>query len=555
MQINFSANHQFPRVAWRVSSSLLFLFILLTSGSAAFAQSTDSDEAPETGVETTTIPESPEETEEDSGAGEDESSVLQESDSPEEALAESAPEAVDTEPEADAADETAESDRLSGTAPADREVVLENEIATAIEQQQYAQALELFAELESLIEPDVFLLRMKAFCLIELDRWGEALSTADRILALDPSDSYGAFYRAQALAGQNREAEAEAQIKKVVRAAPASAAAQLVDQELPEVRQVVALEEELGIATAPIAGEAIDLRSEGPREVERFTGRISVGMGLDDNANFAPRNGSFDADDSAFIELSLYLDYVLIPQGRSPVEVSLFTSAFRSFYLDDPLDDLDYTLFDVGLRFSRERNLFGRSLRASLTPRYRYAWLGDRTYYDEFSLKTALTYFLTQTLSLSLSYEWAPNNFKADPAFPAFFDRDGTNHRLRVSLANWFFRNRLYLSAGYAFNYTDTEGSQLEKEENAWFASAYAYLPWKFELGFSFDYGQPDYVDFVGPVGREDDTYYYSVSLRRELFVRDLDLVLSYIHQRGNSNQDFADYDRNIGKLSLEYSW
>ena len=74
-------------------------------------------------------------------------------------------------------------------------------------------------------EQDAMSLRDRATALRELERTGEALSTYERSLALDPAASYTHLDYAKALARAGRTAEAEAETREAIRLAPGIAEA------------------------------------------------------------------------------------------------------------------------------------------------------------------------------------------------------------------------------------------------------------------------------------------------------------------------------------------
>ena len=60
-------------------------------------------------------------------------------------------------------------------------------------------------------------------------------------------------------------------------------------------------------------------------------------------------------------------------------------------------------------------------------------------------------------------------------------------------------------------------------------------------------------TDPSGPVSRMASSD--SASLRRGLLMENLDLVFSYRFLYSRSNQDFADYDRHVFTLGLQYGF
>ncbi len=421
---------------------------------------------------------------------------------------------------------------------------LEKSVGDAILQQNYSEALGLLVQMGiSPSSEDLFLLRQKAFCLIQEKQFTRALRIADRILVLDPSDSYAAFYRAQALAGMKQSNAAAQQLQKVMQQASTSPAAQLVQKEMPEVAQQLTVIDEGKPAE-------IDLRAP---SINRWSGRASTNLGYDTNPAYRP-NGQ-GASGGAFWDGSLRLSYAIIDQmlDSRPLSLTWEASAFANRALDSKFSDFDYTVLDTFGRVSRKLQTFGKDIEIALRGGLRTTWLGDRPYYTSWILGGEIEKSLTARVTSFLNYEWSSQDFKESVEFPQFFGRDGSYHQLQAGLSSWVIPRRLWLRAGYNFSYYDTDGTQLQREAHGAFLAGFLELPASFKLGLSVSYGNSRYLKYLPIPERADDLWDLSVSLRRSLFTERLEAVAGFRHLASRSNQDFAKYRRSIFTLGLQY--
>jgi tetratricopeptide (TPR) repeat protein len=423
----------------------------------------------------------------------------------------------------------------------------EGRVTELVAQREYRAALSILDSIAT-TDRDVFLLRLKTFCLVELRQYRSALRTADEVLALSPGDTYAAFYRAQALAGLHLEEEALLQVQQVVRSAPESAAGKLVRSEIPSLEAGTALSDGKSLLTNPGAEQAT---------ASRLNGRIGAGIGYDSNPDFVPKDSAQSPRDSAYLEGALSVTANVLSErlDESPIGLALIADAYRSHYIDSELDSLDYTIADASLAVSKEFHVKDIVLNATLSPGFRYAWLGSAPFYHSVLFNGRIDAQFTAALQGWISCSYSPNSFNDETAFPDFFDRDGSSNDLSAGLSLWMLDNTLWLQAGYTFNYDDADGSNVEKRSHGAFVTAWLHLPWELQVGAGARFGFPYYQRYVPDPKRSDDMLEVSLSVRRPLFLNGLEAVISGKYLRSQSNQSFADYDRWVGTLSLQYSF
>lgn len=423
----------------------------------------------------------------------------------------------------------------------------EASVEAAINAGRYGEALAALQSVNVATSTDVFLLRWKAFCQVALEQYQSALRTADRILALSPGDEYGGFYRAQALAGMERLAEASRQLAKVVADRPAGKAQALVRTEMPEVIEEVAKVD----LSAP---EVVS----GGAGAGRFDFSVSLGFGYDDNVALAPK-GSFlpGGKDSSFMQAELKMDYRLLDQriDSLPFTLTLGSGVFRSHYFDNGLDRLDYMIVPARVTLRHDRTVGGRDLGLELGGFYRYAWLGDSKYYETSGARAAVEYELAKDVEFSIAAEWMRSDYEPFVAFPGFYQRDGDQYGVTAEVKAWLFDNRVWINPGYSYYRDDAGGSRLGHSRQNGYLNVGVYLPGKFQLFGGVSYGDLDYGRYVPVPHRDDEMLTIYGQLRRPVFDPNLLASLSFTRMESRSNKAFANYDRNIALLQLTYTF
>ncbi|MFK5924239.1 MAG: porin family protein [Verrucomicrobiota bacterium] len=419
-------------------------------------------------------------------------------------------------------------------------VIDERGVEAAMTAGRYDEALDLLASLDEKTATDSFLLRWKAFCLVAVGQYAEALVVADRLLELDAADSYAAFYRAQALAGLEKISEAAEQLAAVIENNENSAAAHLIESELPEFVET---------------GELSVIVMEADK---RLRASLSLGVGYDDNVALVPEGGRLASGKaSSYVQSQLSLDYGIVDQNEIhvPVSLSLGGGFYRSHYFDNGLDEFDYMIIDPRLTLRHERQVFGHEVVIEMGGLYRKAWFGDSSYYDAWGLSASFDYAITAGMHFKVIGEWTNTAFAENPDFPSFFGRDGDAWRVTAALSGWTFNNRVWMNFGYTYEIDDASGIQLSYQLHRAFAQAYVNLPAKVQLGLGANYGNPDYRNYVPDPNREDDAMVLFASLSRPLWSPEWVASMNYTYMRNRSNQSFANYDRNILLLQMSYSY
>ncbi len=422
----------------------------------------------------------------------------------------------------------------------DGSAVEESRVEAAIANGSYVEALALLESVDSAAGTDSFLLRWKAFCLIAVERYEEALVVADRILQLDSGDSYAAFYRAQALAGLEKMEQAAKQLAAVIENDKSSAAALLIESELPDFVET---------------GE-LPLIAMEPEK--RLSASLSLGVGYDDNVALVPEGGGLASGRaSSYVQSLLSIDYKAIDQhdGNLPFSLSFGGGFYRSQYLDNGLDEFDYMILDPRLNLRHDTQLLGHDLALELGGFYRKAWFGDSAYYGAWGITTSIDYAITPGVHARVTGEWTTTAFDGTPDFPAFYARDGETWSVTAALSAWTFNNRVWLNMGYTYEVDDASGIQLSYQLHRGFTQAYINLPAEFQLGLGIQYGNPEYRYYIPEPNREDEALELFASLQRHLFVPELIAAINYTRIRNRSNQSFADYDRNILLFQISYTY
>jgi len=412
------------------------------------------------------------------------------------------------------------------------------EAVAHIEADRYRQALaELNRQLESRPD-DSFLLRLKGYTLIAMDRDAEAVPVLEGAVEADPEDTAAHYYLGQAYAYSGYLGHAVQRLEYVQSAAPDSRYADASGQLLTQLYGLV-----------ENSGEGY---SEKPWELT-----VQLGTKYDDNV---PARADNDPDDSPtdswVYTVSGYGKYeaLRLDELSSPVRAGVEVSGYQSLHNRDIFEGFDLTSGTARLYGTVRGDVAESPYTLSVNVGATRAWLDSDPYSIEYSASTSLDLQIGDHFLPSLGYTYTDMDFDADTEFPEFFSRDGNEHVARVG-ANVYLRdNRLILGATYSYTSSDTVGSQFDLSSNGIDTFLHASLPGRFNLTLTGSYSEQDYEEFVPDPARLDDVWTYGATLGRE-FLDGLEVSMSYTSIKADSNRDFAQYEREIVDLSVRYAF
>lgn len=397
----------------------------------------------------------------------------------------------------------------------------------------FSAALE---ELERLLEErpgDVLLLRLKGISQLELDRVGEAVETLRLATQGDPDNEAARFYYAKSLAYAGRLEQAIDELEELQRRSPAS----------PYAEQAGTVIENL---------QSLLVSADARPESKRWDLYARVAGEHDDNIPARPDpdagpSSSYRAVASACYELRVVeeeLDDAFATAGLS-------LSAYGSRYARKEFDEYNLNVVSAGLFTKKNLSLGSRPAELALDFGYTVTELGHDPFSTAWNSGLRFDVQCADSVVISSHYSLTWQDFEEDTLWPYLFSRDGRDHGLGADLYFYLLDNRLIVSAGYLYNTSDTEGSQLEVEGHAYSGSLTFRLPLQLVLSGSLCYSEDEYVDFSPEPERLDDVVTVTTSLSRYIWKDNLNLEISYSHTRADSNLAFAEYRRNIIGLSV----
>lgn len=407
-----------------------------------------------------------------------------------------------------------------------------------IEADRYPQAL---VELDRLLAErpaDSFVLRLKGFVLIALDRDPEAIPVLEEAVATDPDDTAAHYYLGQAYGYSGYIGQAIERLEYVRRVAPGSRYAAASEDLLARLYNLAAT-----------TGAGYSER--------RWEASFQGGWKYDDNV---PARADDDPDssptDSTSFTLSGYGKYELLrlDELAVPVRAGAEISGYQSIHSRDVFEAYDLTSA-TGRLFAYARGDVAEmpwSLNTDVGATR--AWLDEDPYSIEYFVGLTADLQLNDYVIPSIGYRYTDMDFENDSASPEFFSRDGQEQVASAGANVYLLDNRLILGATYRYTSSDTDGTQFEVDSHGVDSFIYATLPAGFNLTLRGSYSEEDYEEFVPDPTRLDDVVTLGATVDREL-LDGLEVSVSYTNTEADSNRDFAEYDREVVDLAVRYAF
>jgi len=408
----------------------------------------------------------------------------------------------------------------------------------AIEADRYAEALAELNELLAQRPDDSFLLRLKGFTLIALDRDPEAIPVLEAAVEKDPEDIAAHYYLGQAYAYSGYIGHAIERLEYVRQAAPDSQYAGASQQLLV---QLYSLAESAGSGYSEPRGEA----------------SAQVGWKYDDNV---PARADSDPDasptDSTVLTLSGYGKYEILRLDdlALPLRAGVELSGYQSYHNREAFEAYDLTSATARVFAYTRGDVAEKPFTFNLDAGATRAWLNDDPYSVDYFAGLSLDLQLSESFLPSVGYRYTDMGFENDTGFPEFFSRDGEEHVVSAGANVYLMDNRLILGATYRYTSSDTEGTQFEVDSHGVDSFIYASLPGEINLTLRGSYSEQDYEEFVPDPTRLDDVVTLGATLERE-FLDGLEVSLSYTATQADSNRDFAEYQRELVDLAIRYAF
>ena len=198
-------------------------------------------------------------------------------------------------------------------------------------------------------------------------------------------------------------------------------------------------------------------------------------------------------------------------------------------------------------------------VKLGLSYNYVNSSLDNGFFLEQHSFQPSVALYLTEQLYLSVFYRYLDKNYNsADDA------RDANTHQGGADLYYYFDKaDRGYVSIGGGYTSEDTDGAAFDYD--GWAARAAVQIPVDLfgkdgRLRLSYAYQRRDYDNdaslgtAVDGLFREDDRHTLRARLEIDM-TDDLKAIGEYRYINRDSTLTTADYQENVGSVSLRYSF
>ena len=309
-----------------------------------------------------------------------------------------------------------------------------------------------------------------------------------------------------------------------------------------------------GPATALALMAAIGATTTGVRaEKKAWWLDVEGGVEYSDNAAANPNldNDIIGVSDDFAATIEIDAGYKFVDTETTRVEVGY--DFYQSLYSD--MDELNYREHNPSLNAWTKID----GVKLGVTYNYVNSSLDNGFFLEQHSFQPSIATYLTEQLYLSVFYRYLDKNYNA-----ADNGRDANTHQGGADLYYYFDKaDRGYVSLGGGFTSEDTEGAAFDYD--GWSARAAVQIPIELfgkdgRLRFSYAYQHREYDNDVSllpandSLSREDDRHTARARLEIDM-TDDLKAIGEYRYINRDSNLATADYQENVGSVSLRYSF
>ena len=293
-----------------------------------------------------------------------------------------------------------------------------------------------------------------------------------------------------------------------------------------------------------------------------FSGRLSVGVDFNDNANVAPT--------SAEIDIITVFGYVLPVRVDRPVKDQIYTSTLNFNYLYKPLDsalawkvsginynavyrdvqNLDVNLFDLKAGLGLQGKRIGwecYALAGKLDVDY-------RRYQQSLGGGIGLNTAVNDVIQLNMNAKYKKKDY-IDAS-----ERDADNFSIALAPVLSSGPNRISASLGWELEHADEDINSYNRE-NA-IITYERQFSYGLACGLAYWYQRTDYDDesALFDKKRSDDVQYFITSLSKGVWhAKDGNMALivnaGYTYVRADSNIELYEFTQNIVSSSLSFAF
>ena len=274
----------------------------------------------------------------------------------------------------------------------------------------------------------------------------------------------------------------------------------------------------------------------------------SVGFQYDSNVVLAPADVAAKQDllisNQADGRITLNAGGWYVPWQTKHAELSVGYDFFQSLHFR--LTDFNLQDHRPSIQLTAKSGIF----QVGVAARYDYYLLKTDSFLQEAS---ALPWLRIQEWDLGFTeifYRMRRRDFLQQ----AFKIRNAFNHSAGIRQVVYVKTPDRYLSVGYRYDSEEPISNSPESQQFAYDGNEIdAGIGWPLLYGFSGEASYAYHHEVYAPPsnGRSDDEHQFVVAFSRNL-MHNVGLTLAYFGTINNSNDQFFDYDRHIGSVSVE---
>lgn len=382
---------------------------------------------------------------------------------------------------------------------------------------------------------DVLLLRIKGVCFLKLGKLEQAENFSRKAVEVQPSNIAANFYLANALAGQGNIPEAIDLLVFIKDTAPESPYAEKAEELLPQLRSF-----------------ETNLRPTDKKK--KWNLYLGLSNEYDSNVPARSRHQKNTVTDSYRTASSGVFEYRFIDQDIDAIGLTLGArhSSYYSWHQKRKFSDYDLAVNSSDLILARSGRLISFPYKLKLEGGYTNTRLGSKRYSHAAKLGSDLAVEWNKRATLIPKYSLVWEDFKYTGADPGKYSLSGRTHCFGLDHYLRMLKDKVVWGLGYEYRVADTKGSQFKRDAYNVFTSVNIALPQGMSLSSRVGYMNSSYTKYEPVPKRLDKVFRTSADLTCPLSEDILFLTLGYSYLQSESKVDFADYRRNVFRVSLD---
>lgn len=420
-----------------------------------------------------------------------------------------------------------------------------------LEVKDYPAALAELERLNRAYPRDSILLRLTGQTQALLGDSTAALRSLRAAVKADPQDQSARYFLAKA---QAEAGEIPAAIHTLDELSSNSDATEYTREAALRMDQLrIARDRQRAGFDSPLA--VLDTAAENP--LRRWSATLRTGVKYDSNV---PQRADSFPDLSPRASWGLYTagfgsyDVISPAIDGTPFRLGVSASGYQLWYTEQSLTDYDVTGVSVRPYASYQGEAAKVPFQISIDGSWDVIWLGGSFYNRDFTASAAADVQWFKFLLTTVKYRYVNSQYDNDTQLPQYFSRDGGVHDASIGFTTFFFDDRFSIGAQYGITVFDTQGSQFQSVGNRVEMYTGIKLPWDFDLTLTGGFQSTGYYLFTPSPGRLDGIWTASSTIRRKIW-KGLTAEVAYTFIGASSDQEFAEYTRNVVDFALIYEF